>query len=369
MEQLTSHDIQNLNQGIQQIYALHDFAAFGVNSLQIVNRLVASEIPVFHITDTKTFQVQDTFLPNFPGLTPELVHIKSEYLYEHPITQNMPQALKGACKISDFLSRQEFHNLEGIYQNFMRPLETEDQMMMFLPSKNSGSWKTLGQEDTTLIGFVFNRSQRSFTERDRLILNLLRPHLFQAYCNTQQYHCLQTASDQFQSSLNHLGLIVLNEYGQVQLMTSQASAWLTTYFSGAHNGQLPEHLWFWAKHQINMRANAINLSTEFLPLRIQNAHQQLVIRLIVNPDNQQYLLMIEEQTKSLLNSLELLGLSQRETQVLAAVMQGKENRAIATHMNVGISTIRKHLESIYQKWGISSRTEAIAYALEKLGLL
>jgi DNA-binding CsgD family transcriptional regulator len=369
MEQLTSKDIQSLNQSIQQLYALNDFAAFGVNSLQIVNRLVPSELPVFHVTDTKTRQIQDTFLPDFPGLTPKLVQIKNQYLYEHPITQNMPQALNGACKISDFLSQREFHSLEGIYQNFMRPLETEDQMMLFLPSRNSGSWENLAQTDTTLIGFVFNRSQRSFTERDRLVLNLLRPHLLQAYCNTQQYQCLQAVTDKFQNSLSHLGLIVLNEFGQVQLMTSQASEWLSKYFSGTNSRQLPEHLWSWAKHQINIRATTLNPPTEFLPLRIQGTDQQLVIRLIVDLDNQQYLLMLEEQSKTLLNSLELLGLSQRETQVLAEVIQGKENQVIATQMKVGISTIRKHLESIYQKWGVNSRTEAIAYALSKLGLL
>jgi DNA-binding CsgD family transcriptional regulator len=369
MEQLTSKDIQSLNHSIQQLYALNDFAAFGVNSLQIVNRLVASDIPVFHVTDTKTRQVQDTFLPEFPGLTPELIDIKHRYLYEHPITQNMSQALNGACKISDFLSPREFHGLEGIYQNFMRPLETEDQMMLFLPSKKAGSWDALAREDTTLIGFVFNRSQRSFTERDRLVLNLLRPHLLQAYCNTQQYHCLQAVTDKFQSSLNHLGLIVLNDFGQVQLITSQASEWLTKYFSGTNSRHIPEHLWSWAKHQINIRATTLNPPTEFLPLRIQGTEQQLVIRLIVDPDNQQYLLLLEEQTKSLLNSLELLGLSQRETQVLAEVIQGKENQAIATQMNIGISTIRKHLESIYQKWNVNSRTGAIAYALEKMGFL
>jgi DNA-binding CsgD family transcriptional regulator len=36
---------------------------------------------------------------------------------------------------------------------------------------------------------------------------------------------------------------------------------------------------------------------------------------------------------------------------------------------VQTSTIRKHLENIYLKFGVGSRTEAIAQALEKLGML
>jgi DNA-binding CsgD family transcriptional regulator len=67
-------------------------------------------------------------------------------------------------------------------------------------------------------------------------------------------------------------------------------------------------------------------------------------------------------------ALDVLGLSQRETAVLFWVMQGKDNKAIAVQLSVGQSTIGKHLESIYRKLGIQSRTEAIAQALEKLGV-
>jgi DNA-binding NarL/FixJ family response regulator len=49
-------------------------------------------------------------------------------------------------------------------------------------------------------------------------------------------------------------------------------------------------------------------------------------------------------------------------------MQGKDNKVIATHLNINVSTVRKHLESIYSKFGVHSRTEAIAQALEKLGI-
>jgi hypothetical protein len=44
-------------------------------------------------------------------------------------------------------------------------------------------------------------------------------------------------------------------------------------------------------------------------------------------------------------------------------------KAIATHLSINVSTVRKHLESIYCKFGVHSRTEAIAQALAKLGIL
>jgi DNA-binding NarL/FixJ family response regulator len=57
-------------------------------------------------------------------------------------------------------------------------------------------------------------------------------------------------------------------------------------------------------------------------------------------------LIHQTQTLSALNSLEILGLSQRETEVLALVMQGKENKTIAAQLCIHNGTVRKHLENI-----------------------
>jgi DNA-binding CsgD family transcriptional regulator len=105
-----------------------------------------------------------------------------------------------------------------------------------------------------------------------------------------------------------------------------------------------------------------------LLLRIEQTNKQLIVRLAIEPNEDRYLLLLEEQTLSLLLSLELLGLSPRETEVLYWVIRGKDNQAIARHLKVYISTVRKHLESIFDKLEVQSRTEAIAKALEKLGI-
>jgi hypothetical protein len=98
---------------------------------------------------------------------------------------------------------------------------------------------------------ALNRSQRNFTERDRLILNLLCPHLFQAFGNAQRYHQLQQNVTQLQQSLDRSGVICLDETGQVKLMTSQVATWLQSYFPSHRNGnELPEKLHSWVKHQL-----------------------------------------------------------------------------------------------------------------------
>jgi DNA-binding CsgD family transcriptional regulator len=372
METLSPIDAQNLNLAIQQLYALNDFDRFGMEALTIVHRLIPSEIPVFHITNMQTFEIQDTFLADFPGLTPELQAVKFQTIGEHPIAQNMKQTMHGTYKISDFVSSAEFHAREGIYQQFFRPLELEDQLMIFLlenqPITTLG-WEQLTHNDAIVAGFALNRSCRSFTERDRLMLNLLRPHLFQAYQNAQRYHQVTQNLGQLQRSLHHLGLIIVATTGLIQWMTPQAEQWLGRYFEpSTARGYLPEALWMWVKDQTSGVITHPHSSKVATPFQIELACKRLIIRLVIEPDRSGYNLVLEEQRRSNLQALETLGLSQRETEVLGWLMQGKDNKSIAILMAVGGSTIRKHLENIYRKLGVQSRTEAVSYALEKIGL-
>jgi DNA-binding CsgD family transcriptional regulator len=370
MEHLAFDDTQKLHQGIQQLYTFHNLDTFAVDALLIVNHLVPSDIPSFHLTRVRTHQISSIFLPEFPGYTPEMERVIHQHFGEHPLLQHMPQTLTGAYQISDFISRQELYCLEGVYQQFLRLLDAEDQMVFFLPQPNLGDWHKLSQADANLVGFSLHRTWHNFTERDRLVLNLLRPHLFQAYCNVQQHHQLQQELSQIQQSLNHLGLTIVDTQGQIQSITPQAIVWLEMYFPKPINSnRLPDHLWAWLKHQIAGFANNSNRSKACLPLRIQQAGRELTIRLVVEPLEVRYLLLLEEQTLSPLNLLELLGLSQRETEVVALVMQGKDNKEIAIQLSVHNSTVRKHLENIYRKLGVGSRTEAISEVLAKLGFL
>lgn len=368
METLTSQDTKRLLHAIQELYSLHDFSSFGVKALEIVNRLVPSDVPEFHVTNVRSHTVSRIFLPGYPGFTPDMEQVASRHWREHPIVQNMPLTLTGAYKISDFMTSQQFHHLEGRYQQYLGVIGCEDQMVMFLPMIDTQRWNEYLQADESMVGIALNRSQGNFTERERLLLNLLRPHLLQAYCNAQRYQQVQQHLIQLQQSLTHIGLIILDASGQIEFITLQASQYLQAYFSKTLElSQLPASLWAWIRHQV-ASTQTLDQPMSCLPLRIEQNNKQLVIQLVVESEGR-YLLLLEEHTLSILPLLELLGLSARETEVLFWVMRGEANQAIAKHLGVHLSTVRKHLESIYRKLGVQSRTEAIAQALDKLGML
>jgi DNA-binding CsgD family transcriptional regulator len=368
MQTLSIEDIEQLNRSIFQLYTLRDLDTFGLDALAIVDRLVPGELPMFHINHGVTPKIDYVCLGGF-RLTDAMEMTMDRYFGTHPIVANMPHTLTGAHKISDFVTQQQLHQFEGLYQQFLRVHEIEDQMVFFLPTANPDRWQQLSQLAPTLVGFTQNRTQRNFTERDRLMLDLLCPHLAQAYTNVQQYHQLQQDNRQLQQSLNHLGAIVLDSEMQIRSIAPQAIIWLEIYFakSTCSHQQLPDRLQSWLRYQIDRLTKNSDLPHVCLPLRIQCAGRELTIGLTIEPQGTQYLLLLTEQTLSSLNSLALLGLSQRETEVLKLIIQGKDNKAIAVQLSVNISTIRKHLENIYTKFNVKSRTEAIAYALGKLG--
>jgi DNA-binding CsgD family transcriptional regulator len=63
-------------------------------------------------------------------------------------------------------------------------------------------------------------------------------------------------------------------------------------------------------------------------------------------------LLLEEAT-------DVASLTAREREILTWVAHGKTNPEIASILWVAPSTIRKHLENVYAKLGVSSRTAAV----------
>jgi DNA-binding NarL/FixJ family response regulator len=58
-------------------------------------------------------------------------------------------------------------------------------------------------------------------------------------------------------------------------------------------------------------------------------------------------------------SLETLGLTRRQADVLALLLQGLPNRLIARELNVSVETIKDHVAAVLRALGVSSRTQAV----------
>ncbi len=186
-----------------------------------------------------------------------------------------------------------------------------------------------------------------------------------------QYQQFQQQIEELQQSLDRCGVVVIDDLGRVQLMTAQAATWLQFYFPDRRNfDRLPELLQSWVRHQIDRLKSIDNLSSPQLPLRLQQENRQLTIRLSIDIPGKKYMLFLaEEAIISIFAALELLGLTRREAEILGGIIRGRSNQEIANDLQMSVNTVRKHLDHIYPKLDVHTRTEAIAVVLDRLGCL
>jgi hypothetical protein len=112
----------------------------------------------------------DPFLP----VTPELEQTFAELSGENPVLDYVRRTRDGRPRrISDFLSRREYHSL-SLYRDFYGKIGAEYQCALTLPSR-----------PPVVIGLALSRSRSDFSDREVASLGAARPHLIQAYRNTE----------------------------------------------------------------------------------------------------------------------------------------------------------------------------------------
>jgi DNA-binding CsgD family transcriptional regulator len=204
-----------------------------------------------------------------------------------------------------------------------------------------------------------------------------------SYENCSEHYTLEALGDRTGKELNTLikvivkqildrvGAIVVEITGEVQFMTQRAEELLSQYFLPRIPYSLPESLQHWFKDQMARLTFNGDVPSRCLPLHIQQAGRQLIVRLIPDPINQQYLLLLEEKELQSfsISALESLGLTKREAEVLFWIAKDKSNAGIAKVLGCSEGTVRKHLEHLYGKLNVQTRTAAVMVALEKLGLV
>jgi NarL family two-component system response regulator LiaR len=100
-----------------------------------------------------------------------------------------------------------------------------------------------------------------------------------------------------------------------------------------------------------------NVTADELAAAIRNAVSG---RSTLSPEAARVLVQATRPTEKLLYE----HLTEREREVLNLVVKGQSNQQIAENLVISVTTVKAHISSILSKLQVSSRAEAIAYAIK-----
>ena len=161
-------------------------------------------------------------------------------------------------------------------------------------------------------------------------------------------------------------VIVLDRDGAPVWQTSKALEWVKLYFPDPVPGTTPSGLPLLLHDYVTRHLDSAMADAAVAPLLVQGAGAELQIRFASGERSGDLLLILEKclrpEPMSEPITLPMAGyrLTPRELDVLAWLAKGKTNRDIADILGMSPRTVNKHLEHIFVKLGVETRSAAAA---------
>jgi DNA-binding NarL/FixJ family response regulator len=169
-------------------------------------------------------------------------------------------------------------------------------------------------------------------------------------------------------AFGHATLVVRERDGRRIWQTSLARQLIEQYFPGVPDAAMPPEVMAWVARE-GLRRRAV---AEPQSLTIARGSHRLNFALHALQDGQgndgEWLVVLraESETALLAALTQAFPLTAREAEVLYWVIQGKTNRDIGDILGTSPRTVHKHLEHVFEKLGVETRTAAAAMALGKV---
>lgn len=186
---------------------------------------------------------------------------------------------------------------------------------------------------------------------------------------------LQAARTQRQARLaldafGHATMVVRERDGRRVWQTALARKLLGEHFGGAETVTPPEVIAWVARESLRRRAGAdpVSLTVARGARRISfTLHPMPEETLEDSGDGEWLIVMRESDDAAVIEAVALAcRLTAREAEVLYWVVKGKTNRDIGDILGTSPRTITKHLEHVFEKLGVETRTAAAALALSRV---
>jgi DNA-binding CsgD family transcriptional regulator len=334
-----------------------DGTAFVQTALQQLPGIVSSDLTTLSICDL-VMGIRRVVGRKTESLSEADRAAFDRHFHEHPLVRFHSSHPNGPTqRISDCTNAQVFRS-SALHAEYYRRIGIN--YVMALP---------LRIDSSTVISVVFNRSRSDFRDGERVLLDAIRPPLAAIY--RKLLVCEQAGIRlNFISELAADGgwqMIRVTLSGQIVDASRAAIHMLGRFFPeyvSGRQGNLPAAMltWFACSRNWGLERPAIDQRQEFTLVR---SGSKLTVHFVPDPDHASagYLLMKSSQLDIRTEHLMQVPVTEREREVLALVAAGKTNGEIAQLLAISPRTVQKHLEHIFQKLGVETRTAAAVRAL------
>jgi DNA-binding CsgD family transcriptional regulator/GAF domain-containing protein len=351
VERLSPSDLDRVLRFVREIAAVERPSEFPLRVLDGLQRLIPCDMIGYNEVNRANEQALMVLHPASLGASGvEGQRAFARLAAQHPVLQYHARTGDGrALKISDFLSRDEFHRLD-LYAESFRLIGAEDQLAVALPSPAP-----------LVIGLALNRNRRSFSERDRQVLDVVRPHLAYAHRNAElrsQLAEMVILLEQLVDTTDR-AVVLIDRSRTVRQISSRGVALFAAHlgFRIAPGSSLPQMIEAWIVRGGRLESLE-DPHAPARPLVVEGEHGRLVVRFLPRGEIGEYDALLLEEVRDQSGIGPLSRLSRREREVLGWVARGKTNPQIAGILSLSAGTVQKHLEHIYDKLGVRTRAAA-----------
>ena len=198
--------------------------------------------------------------------------------------------------------------------------------------------------------------------RPREVLARIAAHLQTARAQKQARHALD--------AFGHATLVVRERDGRRIWQTALARQLLAEHFGGNDIGMPPEVIAWVARESLRRRAgaDAVTLTVARGARRITFALHALPEDSVEDAHEGEWLVVMRESDDAAIVEAITLAfkVTAREAEVLYWVVKGKTNRDIGDILGSSPMTVKKHLERVYAKLGVETRTAAAGKAMGRI---
>jgi DNA-binding CsgD family transcriptional regulator len=350
VKRLAHRDLQTLLSALSALHADFNAQTLPQRTLETIDKIIPGQAIFFDAFDTESTYIFNSWTNREDLYTAEGMEIFNRFAHQHPLIPDIIGGkIQSAIKITDYLSQSEYERID-LFNEYYRLGGFNRQMGLALPIASDFTFSC-----------TVHRWGEDYTERDRLILTLLAPHLGNCINNSLAFERLNSTTD-----VRSVGVIAVDLNGKTQFVNEFARELLERYFAGEKttDNSLPENLWNWIKLQDSANKKEFELPPP--PFKVKKAGGVLTVRLASNNAIQEKTLLLEEKKFLSPKTLEQLNVTRREAEILFWIAQGKTDIEIGLLPFISPRTVHKHAENIYAKLGVETRTAAMLKALDVL---